>query len=487
MLSLRWKYIISTTCIILVIIGTFSWQNLRLQEKRIAYDDHERVTLITEIIKNGLITIMLEGRGREFQNFLESLIAEDIEEVRLFQSDGTIISSSIPSEIGKKIYKEDLERFKAQNMPEVFSHVRNGKVVYSMLAPIYNEVACRRCHGKEDTYRGILDVEVSMDNTLERLANLRYRMIIFSVLTLITLSVSLGFLTKYLINKPIYGIMNTMKKVEAGDLTARFITGRKDEIGKLSRGLNSMLSELDNARKEINRCHNEEVQRIEKMATIGELAAAIAHEIKNPLAGISGAIQVFAEDFSSNGPKREIIEDIIKEIERLDKAVRDLLTFARPPIPHPFLIDAHSMMERFMNVISKQAEKQNIDIRLTIGENIGDVYLDPEQFQQVFLNIAINSIHAMQKNGNLDIIVDKNENSTEFIFKDTGQGINEEDMKNLFKPFFTTKRSGTGLGLAICKNIVEQHGGIIEVESESGVGSVFTISVPVREPENGQS
>lgn len=484
-LSLRWKYIIGTTCIILIIIGVFSWQNLKLREKEIAYDDQERVVLITEIIKNGLITMMLEGRGYDFQRFLESVIAEDIREARIFKPDGLIISSSIPSEIGKKIYKDDLDRYLEQSNPQVFTHVRNKKLVYSMLVPIYNEPACQRCHKDNSEVRGILDIEISMNKTLKRLEKSRYSMIIFSVLTLITLSVSLSLLTKYLINRPLGGIIKTMKRVEDGDMKARFLTQRKDEIGRLSKTLNSMLTELDNARKEIEKYHQEEIKRVEKMATLGELAAAIAHEIKNPLAGISGAIQVFAEDFSDDDPRKEIIHDVIREIERLDKTVKDLLNFARPPEPHFLFTDVQSLIERLLNVISSQAQKQGVHIKIVNKHKTEKIFLDPEQFQQVFLNIALNGLHAMSDGGNLDIVISEEKDSLKFSFTDSGMGITEENMNNLFKPFFTTKQSGTGLGLAISKNIVQQHGGTINVESVLGEGSTFSVTIPVVESKNG--
>lgn len=464
-----------------MILSVFSWQNLKIQEQQIESDDKERVKLITEIIRNGLITMMLEGRGLEFQRFLETLIAEDIEEVRIFDQEGKIIASSIPKEIGNKIYKKDLDMFRNQKEPDVFTHREENKIFYSMVVPIENEPACQKCHTDGVKYRGVLDVEISMDKIMNRLQSFRFQMVVFSVLTILALSISLTLMTKHLINEPIKGIMKTMKKAEEGDLSARFETNRSDEVGKLSNSLNSMLYQLDSARKEIEKLHHEEYKRIEKMASIGELAAAIAHEIKNPLAGISGAIQVFAEEFPNDDPKKEIVDDVILEIERLDKAVRDLLNFARPPVPHPLFTNVSSMMERLINVISTRAEKQNIDIRLHMDPDIDSAFLDPEQFQQVFLNITLNAIQSMQDGGTLEINVSKRDAMIEFSFKDSGIGIPGENAKNLFKPFFTTKNTGTGLGLSICKNIVDQHGGSIEVISRPDEGSTFIIRTPLKE------
>jgi len=478
-LSLRWKFIIGTTCIVLAVVGSFSFVTLKLQERQIEADQKERVVLITEIIKNGLITFMLEGRGREFQKFLEALISKDIEEARIFTPDGIITSSTVPYEIGKKIHKIDLEQFSSQKTPEVFTHKRkNGQLYYSMVVPIYNESACIKCHKDSGNILGVLDIEVSTRKTRDQLNNSRRILFIFAFFTLLTISVALSLLTRYLINRPIRGIVDIMQQAKNGNLLARFHTNRSDEVGILSQNLNEMLSQLDQAQKQLERYHREELERIEKMATIGELASAIAHEIKNPLAGISGAIQVLAEDFDANDPRREVIEDVIKEIERLDKSIRELLHYAKPPDPIRLSTDVYSLMERLMSVISLQAKKQHIIIHLEIVPETLSTYLDPELFQQVFLNIALNAIQSMPSGGELRISVRKESNMVVFSFSDSGTGIPDNIMDNIFKPFYTTKQGGTGLGLSISKKIVEQHGGTITIESAQGKGSTFSVSVP---------
>ncbi len=475
-MNLKSKYILFTTCILFVIIGAFSYKNLNLQEKEIQEDEKERVTLITEIIRNGLVTVMLEGRGREFQKFLETVITEDIERAIIFKPDGTIISSSLPSQIGASVPAEHVTRFNTQKTPKVFSHKENGKTIYSLIVPIYNEHACQKCHNTKDEVIGALDVEVSTGKTIQRINDSRKRMILFSIITLIVISISLSILTTYLVSKPITSIIDTMKKAE-GDLTVKFYTQRRDEIGKLASSLNSMLFELDKARREIEKCHFEEIQNIEKMATIGELASAIAHEIKNPLAGISGAIQVLAEDFAESDPRKEVITEVLNEIERLDRSVKDLLLFARPPELHPILTSLQPIIERAKRLIDFQAEKQGVIIRLIPGDNIGEINVDPEQMQQVFLNIMLNSLQSMPAGGTLTIATyfGPGENEVEVAFSDTGHGMDEDALKNIFKPFFTTKHTGTGLGLAISRNIIEKHNGRIVVDSQIGIGSTFHV------------
>lgn len=477
-MNLKSKYILFTTCILFVIMGFFSYNNLRLQEKEIQEDEKERVSLIAEIIRNSLITIMLEGKGKEFQKFLESIGTRDVEKVWIFKPDGTIISSSLPSQINTLSPPEHITRFKTQKAPEVFSHKNNnGKPVYSMIAPIYNERPCQRCHGTKDEVIGVLDIEVSMAKTLLRISDSQKRMLSFFIVTLIVISISLNIFTGYLVNLPITSIIDTMKNAEAGDLSVKFLTRRKDEIGKLASSLNSMLFELGKARQEIEKCHFEEIQNIEKMATIGELASAIAHEIKNPLAGISGAIQVLAEDFSATDPRKEIITEVLNEIERLDRSVKELLVFARPPDLHPVSAALQPIIERAIRLVGLQAQKQGVVIRLIQGDDTGEINVDPEQMQQVFLNIMLNALQSMPAGGTLTIGIyfTAGPDEVEVAFSDTGQGIEEDAVKNIFKPFFTTKHAGTGLGLAISRNIVEKHNGKIFVESRIGIGSTFHV------------
>jgi signal transduction histidine kinase len=478
-MTLRWKYIFFTVLILIVIVSVFSCYNLRYQERLIKEDDIRRVELITEIIKNGLFTIMLEGRGKEFQKFLESLIAEEIEEVRIFDLySGKILASSIPTEIGKEIYKEDRERFAKQKFPEVFSHIKDGSTVYSMLVPIRNNVACQKCHTDGKALRGILDVEISMKKTLQRINELRKRTILFSLMTSLSLAIALAVMTTLLVNRPVEGIIRTMRRVQEGDFSVRFLTKRKDEIGKLADALNRMLDELDRARKEIQRCHLEEMKRVERMATLGELAAAVAHEIKNPLAGISGAIQVIYEDLNEDDPKKEVMSEVLNEIERLDKTVRDLLFFARPTEPKKVEIDIMSIIDRCINLIKPKADKQNIKIENKIQENV-TLKIDPQQIQQAIINIMMNAINAMPSGGIMRLSSQRIDDYIEISISDTGEGISPEELKKVFKPFYTIRHAGTGLGLSISRNIIEAHGGMISVDSTPGMGTTFKIKLPV--------
>lgn len=476
-MSLKTKYSLGAALIVVAVVGVLAMNDLSAEEGRIKRDNTAKLSLMTKVIKNSLIALMLEGRGGDFQQFVETLIAEDISAVRLYRPDGTVLSSSIPQEKGTKSEQGAIAN---QSRPDIISFEKNGHLLYSMRVPIFNERPCQRCHGTEKEVMGVLDVEIIMDSYYRSIRDARETTLFFMTMILLSLGIGLGLMTKFLVVKPLKGVMETIKSVEEGDLKARFVTDRRDEIGELGRSLNSMLSELNRARQEVETCHLESMQKVEKMATIGELASAIAHEIKNPLAGISGAIQVFAEDFPEKDPRRGIISEVLSEIERLDKAVRDLLSFARPPEPHRIKTFVMPVVERAIRLITPQAKKQGVDISTAAVDDICEVYTDPEQMQQVFLNIMLNALQSMPGGGRITVTTYFRADSQEadVIISDTGHGISQADIKNIFKPFFTTKHMGTGLGLAISKTIAEKNGGRITVESQIGAGSSFRVTLP---------
>lgn len=303
--------------------------------------------------------------------------------------------------------------------------------------------------------------------------------IIYFLAFLIASFAVVSLLKIYLIKKPFTEIIDSLSKVEKGDLKARILTERRDEIGTLAAKINSILSEFEKSRKEIDNYQTDKMRHIEKMASIGEVAAAVAHEIKNPLAGISGALQVLAEDFPDDSPRKEIANDVLAEIERLDRAVKDLFIFSRPPELNLILTDINAIIEKVRASIQMAALKLNVKIN-SISDNIPEIIVDPDQMEKALLNIANNMIYSMSDGGTLTIAAFNrlHTNEIEIALSDTGTGLYEEDIKEVFKPKFSTKRSGTGLGLAISRNIVESHKGRIEVESSIGTGSTFRIILP---------
>ncbi|KAF0246754.1 MAG: hypothetical protein FD180_425 [Planctomycetota bacterium] len=228
--------------------------------------------------------------------------------------------------------------------------------------------------------------------------------------------------------------------------------------------------------------------RTQSLAVVGELAATVAHEIKNPLAGISGAIQVIADAIPARDPRREIVAEILAQVRRLDETVRDLLVFARPWTPEPQPVDLVEIIGRVTSIVKQQDRMASISLRCD-GPPSLVLSADPRLLQEVLFNILQNAVDAMPRGGLIRVDVDGPVDSAVVRVRDTGTGIAPEHQARLFSPFFTTKTRGTGLGLAIAKRMIEAHGGRLEIESELGKGTEVKITLP-REtaalPTNGQ-
>jgi signal transduction histidine kinase len=245
-----------------------------------------------------------------------------------------------------------------------------------------------------------------------------------------------------------------------------------------------MIERLDSAKRELDIFHFQQMERADRLASIGEMAAGIAHEVKNPLTGIASAITIINDDFSPDDPRKEILGEVLEQVKRLDKTVNDLLFFGKPTDPEPVCTDLNAALRKTLVFASQHRGSKGgiIDKLLDLYEDLPPVYVDPKQIQQVFLNLILNAIQAMQNGGTLtiktDIVQHEEQKWVSVSIADTGQGIPSQILGKIFTPFFTTKAQGTGLGLAICHKLVTQQGGSIRVESEDGKGTVFFIELP---------
>lgn len=479
-MGLHKKFILCFAAIAFLTIGFFSWQNFRTNTEQIRDNRRGKIELLNEIINNGLKSLMLEGRGREFQKFLENLIAEDIVAIRIFTEDGMILNSTVPGEIGQRFQHKSSSASRSRNDLSLFSSDGGkGKKIFSKIVLIRNDRLCQRCHGGVDHIRGMLDVEFSSSGTNKDITDAAGSITRTALITLVLLIGSIWLLSRYLVKKPLEEIIGSIETVAGGDMNKQLSTHRNDEIGRLASNLNAIMADIDRKRAEIDRCRADRDVYIEKMASLGELAASVAHDIKNPLAGISGALQVLAEDFPEDSPRKDITREILGEIDRLDGAVKDLLLFARPPDMHLIPVDINAIIEKVMARVAPRAGALKVSLDLLTTE-VPAVMVDPEQLERALGNIALHSLQSMTYGGQLKFSVknSSDQNEVEITVSDTGPGIPEDSLKDIFKPFFSSKHSGSGLGLAITRNIIEGHRGRIAAESAPGRGTLYRIILP---------
>ena len=232
---------------------------------------------------------------------------------------------------------------------------------------------------------------------------------------------------------------------------------------------------------ELRRLQNE-IQRQEKLAAMGGLAAGIAHEVRNPLSSIKALATFFAEQFAEGSEAREAAGVMVLEVDRLNRVITELLEFARPAELNREAIDIGLLLSRSIRLIQRDATNKNIDVKLHTENDIDPVWIDPDRLAQCLLNLYINAIQAMEDGGTLTVkcAVDRAKNVS-ITVSDSGRGIAPEHLSKIFDPYFTTKKKGTGLGLAIVHKIIEAHQGHIEVNSTIGEGTSFLMMIPGRQ------
>jgi PAS domain S-box-containing protein len=219
----------------------------------------------------------------------------------------------------------------------------------------------------------------------------------------------------------------------------------------------------------------------EHLATLGELSAGLAHEIKNPLAGIKGAIDVIQDSLPLSDTHREILGDVIHEVNRIDKIVRDLLNYAKPKPPSLSTIDLPELVHHVVALVRKSSKQGPLPIQVMQLTPVPEFTGDETQLEQVLLNLLLNAQNAISEPGQIEVLLcyDSDAATVRMEVSDTGSGIPEELRKRIFQPFFTTRTDGAGLGLATCLKNVQYHGGSIEVRSEVGHGTTFVVSIPL--------
>ena len=286
------------------------------------------------------------------------------------------------------------------------------------------------------------------------------------------------------INRPMIELQEQMERVGDGDLTASVtFAKRNDEIGDLGRNFNLMVQQLRESREEIQLLHRTQMSRAEHFATLGELATGLAHEIRNPLAGIAGVIEIVGRDLPASSPSKAVVKDVREEINQINRILTDLLGTARPRAAQMRPSDLNTTVEHAVMLARQQVLSKPIKIEFTPAENSLEVDHDSDQIHQVLLNLLLNAVQAIEGPGRVQVAVLAREDSDDAVVtvSDTGRGIPPEHLPNIFRPFYTTKGDGTGLGLSLAKRIVEEHHGRIEVESKLGKGTTFSVTLPVRQ------
>jgi len=403
---------------------------------------------------------------------------KDIGTATIFQGD-LRISTNVKQKdgsraIGTRVSEEVYEQVLVKGLP----WIHRAFVVNNWYIAAYEPI--KNIEGKVIgvLYVGILE---------EKFTDMRNRAIaMFLGITLAGMIMALvvsGFLAKEVL-RPIKRLVFASGRWAKGDLDYRVGITRKDEIAQLTETFNVMASSLKERDEKLKEYTSQQIMKSERLATLGQLAAGVAHEINNPLGAVLMYTHLALEDLDEKDVLHKNLEKAVTEASRCKDIVKGLLDFARQTEPKVEQSDVNETLERTLNLVKNQVLFQNVKITKLLCPSLPKVLMDVGQMQQVFTNIILNAAEAMEGKGQLTVTTQTSSDNEhiQIEFTDTGCGISPENCEKIFDPFFTTKEvgHGTGLGLAVSHGIIARHKGIIEVKSEPGKGATFIIKLPLK-------
>lgn len=515
-----------TACLVgsmVLLFGFLGYLNLRLHRQHLEEMVFVSADRISDLIRRSIRYSMLRDQREEAFQIIKTIGNQPgISKVRIFNKEGRITLSTDPEEVGKFVDKkaeacyachaqaQPLARLDRPDRMRIYV-ARNGERVLGLISPIENEPDCSNaaCHAHSATgsqVLGVLDADLSLGPVDRSLALRQRKLAMFTGFSILTVSLISMVLIWVMVRKPVGELAKATRHVAEGDLDYTIPVTSEDEIGSLAASFNRMTAELKKARGEILEWGRTLEQRVnqktdeleraykhlvqaEKMVSLGKLAAVVAHEINNPLAGILTYTKLVSRmaDKGFDGTHRlteakSYLQIIDGEIRRCGAIVKNLLTFARQAPFNPQKNDLNVIVERCLLLVGHQLDLQSIDQDKDLVPNSPPLYCDAGQMQQALLALLMNAIDAMPHGGRLRVATayDATRHSSSVRISDEGPGIPEDALPHIFEPFFTTKAEGkgVGLGLAVAFGIVQQHGGNIEVASTPQKGTTFTVTLP---------
>ena len=505
--------LIASTAALFVVFGYFNITEQRRRSEELVLQSAER---ITDVIQRSTHYEMLRNDRQALYNVIQELGSEPgIRRIRIFNKEGKISFSTEAAEVNRVVDKraEACYGCHAQSAPLVKLNRPDrarifpgqGERLLGVIRPIENAPACTGCHPASQRVLGVIDANLSLALVDAQMAEHRTHLILFMAITLAMIWVISMIFIWGVVYRPVKELIAGTHRVADGDLDYRLPVRSADELSDLAASFNKMTAEVAGVHAEIEERVRRKTAELdqahrsllssEKMASIGKLAATVAHEVNNPLFGILTYARLTLKEVEKGpaGSRAEMAEHlhiIERESKRCGDIMRNLLTFARQAPSHRESNDLNTLIGRAVVLVRHQAELLGIELRSRLGENLPPVLCDAGQIQQVVLVLLVNATEAMPHGGVLEVSTEMGGtgfslcDSARIRVRDTGAGIPPEVLAQIFDPFFTTKedQQRTGLGLAVARSIVEQHGGEIAVESTPGKGTEFVVALPAVGP-----
>jgi two-component system, NtrC family, sensor kinase len=500
--------------------GILGYLNIQLHRRHLERDALADAARTSSVIKRNTSYYMLRNQRDGLYHIIKEMGNEPgMVRIRIINDQGRISFSSDPGEITKFVDRtmkaqatapRESDAVDLSQLRQSFHTYRlpNNERALGVIDPIENSPACSsaECHAHSPQAKtlGILDTNISLASSERNVAESTRQVLLYTVLAVLAVAALTTAFVRRMLGGPLRALTEGTHRLGSGELGYQIHLQASGELQELANSFNTMSVQIREAHDEINAWNRtleqrveqktrelsgaqDEMLRVERMASIGKLAAVVAHEINNPLAGILTYAKLLkkrlAKEPQPNAENIGMLELMESESRRCGEIVKNLMTFARPTSMNMEPADLNSVIDRCVRLVKHQLTLKNIELHLDLNRELPLVRCDPGQIEQVILALVMNAIDALPSGGNLWLGSRAvNSDAIELEVRDDGVGMPRDVLAKMFEPFFTTKEHGRGLGLglAISRNIVDRHGGRIEVASEPGHGTTFTISLPLR-------
>jgi len=490
--SLGKKIAAGVTLVLLVAGGAFVFFAHRTGYTMLEEQAKLQANSISSLVKDIVDQEMLKGQSKKLERALsDAVVGPYIQNTYIVSEDGRILISGKQDSGTGKFTLPDFREIAGMPGVKYMAVTEKGLRYEIIMTPIVKRQECNRCHQTSGATMGYFAVKLPTNDIRSIAAEHRTVNSLMTVLIFGGLGIIIFISLSFLVIKPIsrlhahiHMIKQRMGQLESGEKTSFPLLAEprsKDEIADLCRDFNNLISRLNEANDKLYEMHQAQLEHADRLASTGEMAAGLAHEIKNPIAGVIGALQVFEGEVGDQDPRKEILSEMILQLERVNHAVNDLLSYARPHPPLFEEVNIADLIQKTISLLSRQSEAKHVKIRTELSTGGEKISADRKQLQQVLWNLMLNAIQAMDEPGVLSVATGCDNSSVHIRIADTGRGIPPEEIERIFKPFFTTKHKGTGLGMTISKRIIEQHAGKIEVSSLPGKGTTVTLHIPINQ------
>jgi two-component system NtrC family sensor kinase len=510
------KFLGITAAVSIVFVAMLAVGERRMQEQ-LLHGQAAGAALFSDTIERATFRAMLEDRRSDaFDVMREIGRQEGVEAVRLLAKDGRVAFSTTDAEVGTVLHNtaEPCRACHAGGDPRSHASLaertrvfeRGGHRVLGLVTPIRNEQRCytAACHAHraDEDVLGLLDVSLSLGSMDARTGSFRRGTLLLTAVGVLLLCSFFFAFAHSNVVRPVQALLDGTRRVAGDELDTQIRVASQGELGLLGASFNEMTRSLrvaegkvralmldlerqvEERTADLKRAQTALVQS-EKLSSLGRLSASIAHEINNPLAGILTFAKLVIRTLEAGPPDEaarcEIVKNLAlvqRETERCSAIVRSLLDFARDRPVELRQVSVNAVVEEGLQLIAHQAAIQGLKMEKRLAPT-PSVMADFGQLRQAVVNVALNAVHAMGKAGTLTVTTRAaQDGGVEVAIADTGPGIEKEDLPRLFEPFFTTREKGTGLGLSVVYGILQRHGGQVEVQSERGRGTTFTLKLP---------